>query len=100
MVNSVFGGEYIGRKFCLLYPARPTLELITIIGEKVAPIGTLTVKLFTLEETTVALVSPKKTILSPLFTLNPDPEIVTTLPGTAEAGENAVIVGAWASISS
>ena len=65
----------------------------TLIGECVAPIGTVAVKEVVVAEVTVALTPPNQTILFTIVELKFVPVIVTVVPTGPLVGERFVIVG-------
>ena len=67
----------------------------SVIGPKVAPVGTVTVKLVVLATVTVALVAPKNTILLAAEILKLVPVMVIVVPAAPLIGVKELIVG-WA----
>ena len=70
------------------------LFVVTVIGEYVAPVGTVTVSDDALAAVTVAFTAPKYTILLAGVVLKFVPEIVTDMPIAPEVGLKDVMVGA------
>jgi len=75
----------------LVYAERPAL--VTLIGWKVAPAGTVTESEVVVALLTVAFTAPKNTVLLEGVALNPVPDMVTSVPIGPEAGENDVMAG-------
>ena len=65
----------------------------TLIGESVAPTGTVVVSEVAVAEVTVALTPPNQTILFTIVELKFVPVIVTAVPTAPLVGERFVIVG-------
>jgi len=84
----------VGLKNWVLYAAKLVAVFKTVIGAKVAPVGTVTVILVVVAAVIVALVAPKNTMLLAGVVLKPVPAIVTTSPGLALNGVKEVMVGA------
>ena len=73
--------------------AKPVVIFKTVIGPKLALVGTVTVNLVAVAAVTVAFVAPKITILLVGTKLKPVPVIITVVPTGALAGENELIIG-------
>jgi hypothetical protein len=84
---------YVSLNGLVLVPINAVLVFNTVMFLLVAPMGTVTVKLVEVALFTIALAIPKKTILFAAVVLNPDPEIVTTVPTGPLAGEKFVMTG-------
>jgi hypothetical protein len=84
---------YVSLNGLVLVPINAVLVFNTVMFLLVAPMGTITVKLVEVALFTTALAIPKKTILFAAVVLNPDPEIVTTVPTGPLAGEKFVMTG-------
>ena len=86
-------GLKVGVKNVELLAAKPVTVFNTLIGPKLAPAGTITVKLLTLAAVTIAFVAPKITILLVVIALKLLPVIVTEIPIGPFAGPNEFIIG-------
>jgi len=89
-------GLNMGLKNLLLLAAKVVTELSTVIGAKVAPVGTITDKLVADAVVTIAFVAPKNTMLFAVVVLNPLPVIVTNNPTAPFAGLKDEMLGACA----
>lgn len=88
-------GVKVGLKNWVLYAAKVVAVFSTVMGAKVAPVGTVTLKLVAVAAVTVALVAPKKTTLLTAVVLKLVPVMVTVAPTAALVGVKEVMVG-WA----
>lgn len=68
------------------------LGLVTAMAPVVAPVGTVTVRLFVVAALTVAVVPLKVTVLDAGVALNPVPWIVTVSPIGAPSGEKSMML--------
>jgi hypothetical protein len=73
-------GLNVGLKNWVLYAAKLVPVFKTVIAPKVAPVGTVTVKLVAVAAVTVARVAPKNTMLLAGVVLKPVPVMVTVAP--------------------
>lgn len=83
--------KYVTRNGTLEIAVRP--PVVTLTGEYVAPVGTVTLSESVEAALTVALVAPKYTTLLEGVELKFDPEMVTELPIGPVPGLIAVMVG-------
>jgi hypothetical protein len=87
-------GLNVGLKNWVLYAAKLVAVFKTVIAPKVAPVGTVTVKLVAVAAVTVARVAPKNTMLLADVVLKPVPVRVTVAPTAPLVGVKEVMVGA------
>jgi hypothetical protein len=84
---------YMGVKFNRLAPDKLVAVFNTVTGARVAPAGTVALKLVAVAEVTVARVAPKNTILPAMVELNPVPAITTESPAFALRGVKELMTG-------
>ena len=74
-------------------PTGGSPEMATTAGPVVAPLGTVTMMLVSLQLDGAAKVPLNETVLVPCVVPKPNPEIVTELPTSPDEGLMEVIVG-------
>ena len=89
-------GSKVGVKLLLLYASKPVVVFKTVMGAKVAPVGTVTVSCVAVAAVTVAAVAPKITMLLAGVVLKPVPVMVSVVPVAPEVGVKEVMVGGCA----
>jgi hypothetical protein len=92
-VSITFELKYVTRNGELEIAVSP--PVVTLTGEYVAPVGTVTVNEFDDAPVTVAFTAPKYTTLFVGMVLKFDPETVTELPIVPLPGLIVVITGDW-----